>query len=104
MVLVAVCQNKTLDLIRVADKIGDVVDDEVNAEHIVVRKAEAAVDDEDAVAVFKHGKVLADLAETAQRDHAQFFEFSFGSRHRMIPFLIGCILNEKAELGYDEKS
>ena len=86
MVFVSVCENDALNLFRVADQIRDIVDDEVYAEHIVVGKSESAVDDENIIAIFKHGQVFSDLAEAAERNDTQFFEFSFRSCHRVIPF------------------
>jgi hypothetical protein len=65
-----VCKDESLNLLRVADQIGDIVDDEVYAEHIVVGEAETAVNDEYIIAVFKYGQVFSDFTETAQRNDA----------------------------------
>ena len=49
-------------------EVGDVGDDEVDPEHLLVGEHEAAVDDDDVVAVLEHVHVLADLAHAAQRN------------------------------------
>ena len=69
MILMAVRQHNALDFIGIADKIGDIRDDEVDSQHVVVGEAETAVDDEHAVAVFEHGQVLSDFVKPAERYH-----------------------------------
>ncbi|GAB1428364.1 hypothetical protein MASR2M17_17940 [Aminivibrio sp.] len=49
MVLVAVGHDDADDLLPVLLEIGDVGDDEIDAEHLVVGKHEAAVNDEDGI-------------------------------------------------------
>ena len=88
MILVSVCQNKSLDLLCIADQVRDVIDNEVYAEHIVIGESKSAINDEYIVAVFKDGQVFSDFTQTAERNDAQFFEFSFRSRHRVFPFFI----------------
>ena len=38
----------------------------VGAVHFLIREAKTAVDDDDILAVFKYGHILADLVETAK--------------------------------------
>ena len=68
VILVAVRDKKAAQLVLIFCKIGNVGDDQIHAVHIVLREAEAAVDDDHVLAVFQHGHVLADLVQTAQRD------------------------------------
>ena len=58
---------------RVAERaeIGQVGNRDVDAEHLLVGEHDAAVDGDRRVAVLEHQQVEADLAETAERDHAQ---------------------------------
>ena len=70
MILVSVRQKDAADLLLVLFEVGDVRDDQVNAQHIFVRECDAAVHDDDVVAVLDHGHVLADLVQTAERGDA----------------------------------
>ena len=71
MVLVGVGDEERLDLGAALLEIGDVGDDEVDAEHLLVGEHQPAVDDDDVVAVLEHVHVLADLAHPAERDDAE---------------------------------
>ena len=68
MVFVAMRQEHTAYFVLVFDKIGHIGNDQINAIHLIVREAETAVNDDDILAVFKHGHILADLIQTAKRD------------------------------------
>ena len=70
VILVSVRQKDAADLLLVLFEVGDVRDDQVNAQHIFVRECDAAVHDDDVVAVLDHGHVLADLVQTAERGDA----------------------------------
>ena len=71
VVLVGVGDEERPDLVAVLLEIGDVGDDEVDAEHLLVGEHEAAVDDDDVVAVLEDVHVLADLPHPAERDDAE---------------------------------
>ena len=71
MVLVGVGDEEGLDLGLVLLEVGDVGDDEVDPEHLLVGEHQAAVDHDDLVAVLEHVHVLADLADAAERDDAK---------------------------------
>ena len=71
VVLVAVRDEDRAQVLAVLDDVADVRDDEVDAEHVLGREHEAAVDGDDVVAVLEQHHVLADLAETAERDDAK---------------------------------
>ena len=66
MVLMPVGDQIAAQLIQVALEIGRVRDDQIDAQHVVIREGYAAVDDDDVVSVLDHGHVLADLVEAAQ--------------------------------------
>ena len=72
VVLVGVGDEERLDLGAVLLEVGDVGDDEVDAEHLLVREHESAVDDDDVVAVLEDVHVLADLPHPAERDDAEW--------------------------------
>ena len=78
VVLVGVGDEEGLDLLAVLLEVGDVGDDEVDAEHLLVGEHEAAVDDDDLVAVLEDVHVLADLAHPAERDDAERLIGSLG--------------------------
>ena len=68
VVLVGVGDEERLDVGLALLQVGDVGDDEVDPEHLLVGEHQAAVDDDDVVAVLEHVHVLADLADPAERD------------------------------------
>ena len=71
VVLVGVGDEERLDVGAALLEVGDVGDDEVDAEHLLVGEHQAAVDDDDLVAVLEHVHVLADLPHPAERDDAE---------------------------------
>ena len=72
VVLVGVGDQEGLDVGLALLEIGDVGDDEVDPEHLLVGEHQAAVDDDDVVAVLEHVHVLADLADPAERDDPEW--------------------------------
>ena len=72
VVLVAMGQDDALHPLLVFDEVGDVRDDHVDAVHVLVREAHAAVHHEDVLAVLIDVQVFADLVETAKRQDFQF--------------------------------
>ena len=73
MVLVSVGDEQSPDAVLVLDEVRHIGDHQVNAVHILVGEAHAAVDDDDLAAVLIDGHVLADLVEAAKRDDFHFF-------------------------------
>ena len=71
VVLVRMREDDGADVGLALGEVGEVRQDEVDAEVLVAREREAGVDDEHAVLVLEHGHVLPDLAEPAERDDAQ---------------------------------
>src|SRR5436305_1960922 len=59
-------------LVAALFQVGDVGDDQVDAQHRLLGEHEAAVDHDDVVAVLEGHHILADLFKAAQRDGAQF--------------------------------
>ena len=72
VVFVPVGEDDAADAGGVILEIGDVRQDHVDTVHVFIGKAHAAVHNDAVVAVFQHGHVLSDLAETAQGDEFQF--------------------------------
>ena len=70
VVLVAVRDDEAEHVVAALEQVADVGQHEVDAEHVVAREREPAVDDDDLAAVLHGGHVLADLAEAAERDDA----------------------------------
>ena len=67
MILVAVGDEQTLDLILVLHHKGHVGDDHIDAEHIAVGENKAAVHDDHVTAALVDRHILAHLTEAAQR-------------------------------------
>ena len=68
MVLVTVGQDKPHDAVAVLEDVGHVREDDVDAGKGLVGESDAAVDDEDLIALFEHEHVLADLQRAAEGD------------------------------------
>ena len=68
VILVGVGDEEGPDVGLALLEVGDVGDDEVDPEHLLVGEHQAAVDDDDVVAVLEHVHVLADFADAAERD------------------------------------
>ena len=66
VVLMTVGQEHAADFFLILDKVRHVRNDKVNAVHVVFGKAETAVDDDDILAVFQNGHVLADFVESTE--------------------------------------
>ena len=73
VVLVAVGDEQAPDTPLVLHEVRDVGDHQVDAVHVPVREAHAAVHHDDLAAVLIDGHVLADLVEAAKRDDFHFF-------------------------------
>ncbi len=72
VILVGVCDQERLDLVAVFAQVGDIGDDQVDPEHLLVREHEPAVDHDDVLAVLEHVHVLADFPHSAQGDDAEW--------------------------------
>ena len=71
VVLVGMGDQERLDVGAPFLQVGDVGDDQVDPEHLLVGEHQAAVDHDDLVAVLEDVHVLADLAHPAERDDAE---------------------------------
>ena len=77
VVLVSVRQDDRAQRARRVAQVAEVRQHEVDAEHLVARKAETRIDQDPLAVLLDHGHVLADLAETAEGDDSN------GRRHRV---------------------
>jgi hypothetical protein len=68
VVLVAVRQDDGADRAGAVTEVGEVGQDEIDAEVLVPRERQAGVDDDDVPPALVDGHVLADLAEAPERD------------------------------------
>ena len=64
VVLMTVGQEHAADFFLILDKVRHVRNDKVNAVHVVLGESEAAVDDDDVLAVFENGHIFANLIES----------------------------------------
>ena len=71
VVFVRVRQQQAAHFALALEQIGDLVDDQINAEHLFFGKLYACVDDDDVVAGLVGRHVTADLAATAEWEHPQ---------------------------------
>ena len=72
VVFVAVGEDNGADALFILHQPAHIGDDHVHAVHLLVGKAHTAVHHKEILAIFIHSKILADLVETAKRDHFQF--------------------------------
>ena len=73
MVLVPVGDEYAAYPVGSLHQVGNVRDDEVNAQHPFLRELDAAINDDDVVGVFEGHHVLADLPQPSQGYDAKFF-------------------------------
>jgi hypothetical protein len=71
VVLVAVGQHDRLDLVGVLHQVADVRDHQVDAQHLLLRKHQPGVDNQDPAVVLDRHHVDADLPEAAEGYHPQ---------------------------------
>ena len=83
VVLVSVRKEKSAYPVCVFLKIGGIRDNEIDAEHILVREPETAVYHDYIVFVFDDREVLSDLVETSEHHYLEFSELLF-SCHKII--------------------
>ena len=69
----AVRDDIATQLVQIALEVGGIRDHQIHAQHIVIRKRNAAVDYQNIIAIFNDRHILADLIETTERYNLQFF-------------------------------
>ena len=67
MILMPMRQDDCLDLVPILDQIRDIRNDEINAEHILLREHKPGVHNENLIIHADGSHVLSDLAKTAKR-------------------------------------
>jgi hypothetical protein len=75
MVFMGVGEEEAAYFMPVLGQIGEVRYHEVNAQHLVLGKGHAAINDNQIVAVLKYGHILSDFAQAAQGKDAEFIFF-----------------------------
>ena len=63
---------KIFIIFGVAFEIGKIRDNEIDPEHIIIRKRNAAIDYDYVVLVFKNGYIFSDLVKSTERYYLQF--------------------------------
>ena len=90
MILMPMRNQIGAQALAVVGQVGDVRDDQVNAQHVLTWEDGAAVHHDDIVFIFKRRHVLANLAQTAQRNDSQlphWFSPPFASSARYTQLL-----------------
>ncbi len=70
VVFVSVGNKQALNLIAVFSQISEVGNDYVDSQHVIVREAHAAVDDDDFVFVLEDCHVFADFVHASERNYS----------------------------------
>ena len=73
VILVRMCEDYGADPILALGEVREIREDQVDAEVLVPRERQSGVDDHDVVVELVDGQVLADLADTAERDDPKRF-------------------------------
>ena len=71
MILVAVSDEDTTNLVSVFHKVGYVGNNQVDTQHLIIGEAEAGIDYDNVIAIFNGRHILADLLQTAEGDNAK---------------------------------
>lgn len=80
MVFMGMGQEDAANFVLVFFEVGEVGDDDIDAEHLFVGEAKAAVDDNDVVSLPNNGAVFADFSDTAERNHLNKGHLHLGYR------------------------
>ena len=72
MVFVAVSENDASNALAIFDEIGDVGDDDVDAEEFGLGEHESGIDDDDVIAPAHGHTVHAEFAQATERDNLKF--------------------------------
>lgn len=73
VILVAVRDDNAANPIAALKEIGHIRDDDVDPKHVVFRKHQTSVYDQDILAILHEGHILADLTHPTHGDNAQLF-------------------------------
>ena len=60
-----VCDKKSFDLVNVVLQIGDIRDDQINSVHVILRKRQPAVHNNNTVLIFKGSNVHTNLLQSS---------------------------------------
>ncbi len=90
VVLVAVGEDDGADVLLVLNQVGDVGNDDVDAQQLRFGEHEAGVDDDDVVFPAKGEAVHAELAEAAEGDDFQFFRLHLSGLMLTPARVLGC--------------
>ena len=60
-----VCDKKSLDFVNVVLQIGDIRDDQIDSVHIILRKRQTAVHNNNTVLIFKGSNVHTNLLQSS---------------------------------------
>jgi hypothetical protein len=71
VVVVGMSNNRPADILFLRDEIADIRDDVVDARHVLLRKLEAHVDDDDVIPIFDNGHVSSDFLASSYGDNAE---------------------------------
>ena len=60
-----VCDKKSLDFVNVVLQIGDIRDDQIDSVHVILRKRQTAVHNNNTVLIFKGSNVHTNLLQSS---------------------------------------
>lgn len=69
VILMAVGEHQSLNFVPVALQIGEIWNDQIHPQHLVVGEGEAAVHQKHVAVALVQGDIFADLVKSAQRDN-----------------------------------
>ena len=71
MVFMAMGDDNGLNLFFIFNQIGEVRNNNINAQQIFFRECQSGIEYDDFIAIFKNGHVLTDFPKTSQRNNSQ---------------------------------
>jgi hypothetical protein len=66
MIFVTMGQEDRANLVPVIDKIGHIRYNQINPQHIILRKGETGIENDDVIAILENGHILADFTQAAK--------------------------------------
>ena len=72
MILMSMCDHKTLHLIRIALKVTNIRDYKIDSEHIIFRERQSAIYYNNTVFIFKGSDIHSDLFKASKRNDLKF--------------------------------
>ena len=72
MILMSVCDDKPFDTVKILLQISDIRYDQIDPQHVIFRKSQSAVNNNNRILIFKRSDIHADCLKSAERYNLEF--------------------------------